>query len=117
MRPSRDELAKALADLPPSEIEAIRRQALVERERERVRQALAKSPDPLGTIRYNDTGSAHPEILWVRSSGGTWEPFIHDNHGVGAADHELPWRDHPVVGAMPEAWVAKERRYDEEDYG
>lgn len=112
---TREDLKKTLLNMTPAEIQALTDEAAADAAREKSRRDAARSDDPIGTIRYDhiDGGS---DILFVREAGRQWNPWIEDNHGISMSDDQMEdWRTLPIVGTMPEEWIAEARRY-EDDY-
>lgn len=113
MKPSQKDLMEALGSMSPEEIEQMRQQSLDEKAKERQRKIDARCPYPIGTILFDDDDAS---IFWVRSAGRIWEPFIHDNHGVGIEDDMLSWKDLPKIGVMPAKWTQQQQRDHDEYY-
>lgn len=106
---SRADLKKQLIDMTPEEVADLIKEAKQERAAEEERQRAAVSNDPLGTIRYDE------DVMWVRTAGTDWEPWLRDTHGNSRGDHEVNWRECPIVGTMPPEWVALEQ-HDQDRY-
>jgi hypothetical protein len=53
--------------------------------------------------------------MWVRTVGHRWAPWLADDHGLEAEDHEILWAEMPVVGAMPQSWIDHMAQYEDED--
>lgn len=113
MKPSRKDLKEALVDMTSADVTKLLHEALADRQRLEEERRAARCDDPLGTIRMYDDGGH--SVMWVRNAGSRWDPWPHETHGLSVEDHQIPWRDYPIVGMMPPDWVAQEQEY-QRDY-
>lgn len=118
MKLSRDQLKEALIEMSPAQIAELTQEAFEDQLKEKQRREAGRCDDPLGVIRLdrqNKSDWPGIPVLWVRVAGHMWRPWIRDDHGCDVEDPDLPWREMPRVGVMPEDWIAEQQEY-EADY-
>lgn len=104
---SRRELAATLADMDSHEINALRHEELVRREREEEQRRAHQLDDPAGTVRYDP----QDDVFYVRRimtaaehiSGKEyryWSPYHDVSSGEPVADKFINQAKPPVVGKI-----------------